>query len=76
MFFKYLKPGWSNFCTLVDHFSKLFEFAGLSWLKTLIFVPNSWCFLKKKSSIGIDLRNSYFRPKIIAFSKKKGCRCL
>ena len=39
--------GWSNFCTLVGHFSKLFEFAGLSRL------------------------NTYFRPKIIAFSKKK-----
>ena len=42
-------------------------------VKTLIFVPNSGCSLKKKkkSSIGIDLRNSYFRPKIMAFSKKK-----
>ena len=116
---KWLKTGWSNFSTLVGHFSKLFEFAGLNRLKTLIFVPNSGCSLKKKvfnwnrspkflfssqirvfskkkglqlesiseipvlvpnsgcsvkkkkSSIGIDLRNSYFRPKIIAFSKKK-----
>ena len=71
--------GWSNFCTLVGHFSKLFEFAGLSRLKTPIFVPKSGCSLKKKkkrSSIGIDLQNSYFRPKIIAFFKKKSCRCL
>ena len=66
------RPGWSNFCTLVGRFSKLFEFAGLNRLKTLIFVPNSGCSLKKKrSSIGIDLRNSFFRPKIRVFSKKK-----
>ena len=60
--------GWSNFCTLVGHFSKLFEFAGLNRLKTPIFVPKSGCSLKKKkkrSSLGIGLRNSYFRPKII-----------
>ena len=89
--------GWSNFCTPVGHFSKLFEFAGLNQLKTLIFDPNSGCSLKKKglqlesiseipiffqksgcslkkkkrSSIGIELRNSYFRPKIVAFSEKK-----
>ena len=56
--------GWSNFCTLVGHFSKLFEFAGLNQLKTPIFVPKSGCFLKKKN-------NSYFRPKIRVFSKKK-----
>ena len=32
----------------------------------LIFVPKSGCSLKKKrSSLGIGLRNSYFRPKII-----------
>ena len=37
-----------------------------------IFVPNSGSSLKKKrSSIGINLRNSYFHRKIIAFSKKK-----
>ena len=75
--------GWSNFCTLVGHFSKLFEFVGLNWLKTLILVPNSGCSpkkkKKKKSSIGINLRNSYFLPKIRVFSnqgvlqkKKKG----
>ena len=40
--------GWSNFCTLVGHFSKLFEFAGLSRLKIPIFVPKSECSLKKK----------------------------
>ena len=38
---QYAKLGWSNFCTLVGHFSKLFEFAGLSRLKTLIFVFSS-----------------------------------
>ena len=85
-----LRAGWSNFCTLVGHFSKLFEFAGLSQLKTLIFVPKSGCSLKKKglqlksiskipilvpksgcspkkkkkkSSIGINLRSSFFVPK-------------
>ena len=65
--------GWSNFCNLVGHFSKLFKFAGLNRLKTLIFVPKSGCSLKKKkrSSLGIDLLNSYFRPKIKVFSKKK-----
>ena len=40
--------GWSNFCTLVGHFSKLFEFAGLSRLKIPIFVLKSGCSLKKK----------------------------
>ena len=44
----YFKTGWSNFCTLVGHFSKLFKFAGLNQLKTLIFVPNSGCSQKKK----------------------------
>ena len=79
------------------YFSKLFEFAGLSRLKTPIFVPKSefskkkkglhlesvckipifvpksGCFSKKKkrSSTGIGLQNSYFRPKIRVFSKKK-----
>ena len=42
------KSGWSNFRTLVGHFSKLFEFAGLSRLKIPIFVPKSGCSLKKK----------------------------
>ena len=89
--------GWFNFCTLVGHFSKLFEFAGLNRLKTFIFLLKSGCFLKKKglhlesiseirifvpksrcfpkkkkrSSLGIDFRNSYFHRKIIAFSKKR-----
>ena len=63
--------GWSNFCTLVGHFSKLFKFASLNRLKTLIFVLKSRCSLKKRSSLEIDFRNSYFHPKIKAFSKKK-----
>ena len=68
-----VKTGWSNFGTLVGHFSKLLEFAGLSRLKTPIFVPKSGCSLKKKrSSLEIGLQNSYFRPKIRVFSKKKG----
>ena len=41
-------PGWSNFCTLVGHFSKLFEFADRNRLKTPIFIPKSGCSLKKK----------------------------
>ena len=65
--------GWSNFCIFVGHFSKLFKFAGLNRLKTLI------CFKikvfskkkKKRSSLGVDLQNSYFHPKIKVFSKKK-----
>ena len=66
-----LIAGWSNFCTLVGHFSKLFEFAGLSRLKIPIFVPKSGCSLKKKKALGIGLQNSYFRSKIRVFSKKK-----
>ena len=71
--FSLFKPGWSNFCTLVGHFSKLFEFAGLSRLKIPIFVPKSGCSLKKKkrSSLGIGLQNSYFRSKIRCSLKKK-----
>ena len=59
-----LKSGWSNFCTLVGHFSKLFEFAGLSWLKTPIFVPKSGCSLKKKkkTGIGLQLKSIYKVP--------------
>ena len=52
------RAGWSNFSTLVGHFSKLFEFAGLSRLKIPIFVPKLGCSLKKKkkrSSLGIGL---------------------
>ena len=70
---QYLRTGWSNFCTLVGHFSKLFEFSGLNRQKTIIFVPNSGCSPKKqkRSSIGIDLRNSYFGPKSGCSLKKK-----
>ena len=69
--------GWSNFWTLVGHFSKLFEFAGLNRLKTLIFVPKSGCSLKKKrSSLGILIRNSYFRPEIKVFSKNRSPKFL
>ena len=50
------RPGWSNFCTLVGHFSKLFEFAGLSRLKIPIFVPKSGCSLKKKKK-GLHLES-------------------
>ena len=32
-FHGYYTSGWSNFCTLVSHFSKLFELAGLSRLE-------------------------------------------
>ena len=53
LLFKSFKTGFS---TLVGHFSKLFEFAGLSRLKIPIFVPKSGCSLKKKrSSLGIGL---------------------
>ena len=48
------KTGWSNFCTLVGHFSKLFEFAGLSGLKTLIFVPKVIAFSKKKKGLHLE----------------------
>ena len=37
--------------SLVGHFTKLFEFAGLNRLKTLIFFSNSGCFLKKKKKV-------------------------
>ena len=59
--------GWSNFCTLVGHFSELFEFAGLSRLKTPIFVPKSEFFKKKK---GLHLESVY---KIPIFVPKSGC---
>ena len=66
------KSGWSNFCTLVGHFSKLFQFAGLKSAKNTYFSPKLRVFSKKKrSSFGIDLQNSCFRPKIRVFSKKK-----
>ena len=43
------RSGWSNFSTLVGHiFEKLFEFARLNRIKTLIFVSKSGCSLKKK----------------------------
>ena len=63
--------GWSNFCTLVGHFSKLFELAGLSRLETPISQKHSVSPPKKRSSLGIGLRNTYFCSKNIAFSKKK-----
>ena len=69
-----ITPGWSNFCTLVGHFSKLFEFAGLSRLKIPIFVPKSGCSLKKKKKKVFTWNRSPKFPfwrKIIAFSKKK-----
>ena len=49
--------GWSNFSTLVGHFSKLFEFAGLSRLKIPIFVPKLGCSLKKKKKKGLHLES-------------------
>ena len=59
--------GWSNFCTLVGHFSKLFKLAGLNWLKTLIFLPNSGCSLKKK---GLQSESIF---EILIFVPKSGC---
>ena len=52
-----VRPGWSNFCTLVGHFSKSFEFAGLSRLKTPIFVPRSHSVLQKKKKKGLHLES-------------------
>ena len=51
MSFFYRTSGWSNFCSLVGRFSKLFEFAGLSRLKTPIFVPKLIAFSKKKKGL-------------------------
>ena len=62
------KPRWSNFCTLVGHFSKLFEFAGLNRLKSFIFVPNSECSLKKKKGLQLESIS-----KIPIFVPKSGC---
>ena len=56
---RFIRSGWSNFCTLVGHFLKLFEFAGLNRLKTLIFVPNSGFSLKKK---GLPLESIFEIP--------------
>ena len=70
-FSAYFITGWSNFSTLVGHFSKLFEFAGLSRLKIPIFVPKLGCSLKKKVFTWNRSLNSYFRSKIRVFSKKK-----
>ena len=66
-------PGWSNFCTLVGHFSKLFEFAGLSRLKIPIFVPKSGCSLKKKKKVFTWNRSAkfLFLFQNQVFSKKK-----
>ena len=65
--------GWSNFCTLVGHFSKLFEFAGLSRLKIPIFVPKSGCSLKKKKKVFTWNRSAKFLFSFQnqVFSKKK-----
>ena len=67
------KAGWSNFCTLVGHFSKLFEFAGLSRLKIPIFVPKSGCSLKKKKKVFTWNRSAKFLFSFQnqVFSKKK-----
>ena len=66
------RPRWSNFCTLVGHFSKLFEFAGLGRLKASIFVFSSQ---NKRSSFGIGLN-----PRLSSISSPclvtQGCRCL
>ena len=71
-FYVFSRTGWSNFCTLVGHFSKLFEFAGLSRLKIPIFVPKSGCSLKKKKVFTWNRSPKFlFWRKIIAFSKKK-----
>ena len=64
-----VSAGWSNFCTPVSHFSKLFEFAGLSRLKTPIFVPKSGCSLQKKKK-GLHLESVC---KIPIFVPKSGC---
>ena len=66
-------PGWSNFCTLVGHFSELFKFAGLNRLKTLI------CFkikvFSKKKKKGLHLKSiseiPIFVPKSRCSLKKK-----
>ena len=60
-------PGWSNFCTLAGHFSKLFEFAGRNRLKPPTFVPKSGCSLKKK---GLHLESV---SEILIFVPKSGC---
>ena len=68
------KSGWSNFSTLVGHvFEKLFEFARLNRIKTLIFVSKSGCSLKKKK--GLHLKSvckiPIFLPKSGGSLKKK-----
>ena len=68
--YAFSKPGWSNFCTL--HFSKLFEFAGLSRLKIPIFVPKSGCSLKKKKVFTWNRSAKFlFSFQNQVFSKKK-----
>ena len=71
------RSGWSNFSTLVGHiFEKLFEFARLNRIKTLIFVSKSGCSLKKKKVFTWNRSAKFlFSRKIIAFSKKT-CGCL
>ena len=54
-----INAGWSNFFTFAGHFSNLFELTGFKWLE----IVENQCSLKKKSSLGIDLRFSYFRLK-------------
>ena len=62
------RSGWSKFSTLVGHiFEKLFEFARLNRIKTLIFVSKSGCSLKKK---GLHLESVC---KIPIFVPKSGC---
>ena len=60
--------GWSNFCTLVGHFSKLFKFAGRNRLKISIFVPKSGCSLKKKKGLHLESVSE-----IPIFVPKSGC---
>ena len=62
-------PGWSNFFTFAGYFLNLFELAGLSQLE--IVENHRVLYKKKRSSLGIDLRFSYFRPKIMMFSAHK-----
>ena len=69
--FLYPKSGWSNFCTLVGHFSKLFEFAGLSRLKIPIFVPKLGCSSKKKVFTWNQSAKFLFSFQNQVFSKKK-----
>ena len=56
----------------MGHFSKLFEFAGLSRLKIPIFVPKSGCSLKKKRVFTWNRSAKFlFSFQNQVFSKKK-----